>query len=152
MAADQAFAVAFGLAFAVLGGLYVLVRSEQAAQRARENPTLEDSKFWLLAHRIVTIVVVGMLLIAGSWLLAHGQPNVPFAAGMATLFYAKGVSHAFGFSPARLRVTWSGYALAGLLCAAGSMIYGGPIGILGMAGSLAFSAFWLWMARMTWRM
>ena len=151
MAAGQAFAVAVGLVFLILGGLYVIVRSEQAAQHQREHPDLPQSKVWLLTHRAMTIFFVGISLSVGTWLLTHGRPNVLFAAGVATLCYANAVSQAFGLNAVTLRVKWSVYALGGSLCAVGSALHGGPVGILGATLALLMSAFWFWMAKIIWR-
>lgn len=69
MALGQAFAVAFGLAFLILGGLYVMVRSEQAAERQRENPGGPQSAAWLLAHRVISISFAGVWTTAWFWMV-----------------------------------------------------------------------------------
>jgi hypothetical protein len=151
MAVGQAFAIAFGLVFLIFGGMYVMVRGEQAAQRQRENPGGSQSTVWLLAHRAISLSFAGVALSAGTWLLAHGRPNLFFAAGMATLLYAHALKNALGFTPAVLRTTWSAYALTGLLCGVGSALHGGPIGIIGAMLSLVWATAWLWMLKLIWR-
>jgi hypothetical protein len=151
VAVGHAFAVAFGLVFLILGGLYVMVRSEQATQRERENPGGPHSTGWLLAHRVITVLFVGVALYAGTWLLIHSRPNVFFAAGLATLLYAHALKQAFGLKPAVLRTTWSAYVLAGLLGGIGSALHGGPIGIIGAILSLVWATAWLWIVKTIWR-
>ena len=114
MAVSQAFAVAFGLAFLILGGLYVCVRSEQAAQRHRENPAVPQSRVWLLAQRAVTALFVTLSLCGGTFLLVIGRPKF-FRAGVATLIYSQALEPTFGLKPAVLRAKWSAFVLAGLL-------------------------------------
>jgi hypothetical protein len=150
MAVSQAFAVAFGLVFLILGGLYVMVRSEEAAQRHSEHPGGPQSTVWLLAHRVLTVLFVGMFLCVGTWLLIHFRPNVFLAVGLAILFYAHALKHAFGLKVAVLRTTWSAYVLAGLLCGVGSAVHGGIIGILGAILSLVWATAWLWMLKIIW--
>jgi hypothetical protein len=151
MTVGQAFAVAFGLVFLILGGLYVVVRSEQAAERQRENPGGPQSTVWLLAHRVITISFVGVALYTGTWLLIHRRPNVFFAAGLAIWLYARALKNAFGFNLAVLRTTWSANVLTGLLCGVGSALHGGPIGIMGAILSLVWATVWLWMLKIFWR-
>jgi hypothetical protein len=151
MAVGQAFAVAFGLTFVILGGLYVVFRSGLAAQRQRENPAVPQSTIWLIADRGLTVLLVALLLYVGTFLLIHPSPNVFFAAGVATSVYGQALLKAFGLKPWVLRATWSAYVLAGLLCGVGAALHGGPVGIFGVTLSLVFSAFWLWALTIIWR-
>jgi hypothetical protein len=151
MAPAQAFAVAVGLTFLILGSLYVIVRSEQAAERQRENPGAPQSTAWLLAHRVISISFAGVAVSAGTWLLMHGRPNVFFAAGLATLLYAHALKHALGLTLAVLRTTWSAYVLTGVLCGLGSVLHGGPVGLIGAILSLVWATVWFWMLKIIWR-
>jgi hypothetical protein len=148
MAVGQAFAVAFGLAFLMLGGLYVVFRSGLATQRRRDAPTVPEPTGWLIAGRGLTAFMVALFLGAGAFLLLHPAPNVFFAAGVAAWLSGQAMMRAFGFTRTALRATWSAYVLGGLLCAAGAGLHGGTAGILGVTLSLAFSAFWLWALTM----
>lgn len=75
MEIGKAFAVAFGLAFLILGGLYLVYRSESVAQKQRENPALPQPKVWLLVHYGVTALFVALLLYTGTLVLMIGVPN-----------------------------------------------------------------------------
>src|SRR5262249_46769609 len=143
MAVGQAVAAAFGLAFLILGGLYVVIRSGLAAQRQRENPAVPQSAVWLIAHRGLTALFVALLLCAGTVVLIHPSPNVFFSAGVAASIYAPALRQAFGLKLWVLQATWSAYVLTGLLCGVGSALHGGPIGIFGVTISLVFTAFCL---------
>lgn len=151
MPVGQAVAIAFGLAFLVLGALYVVIRSALTTQDQRENPAIPQSNVWLIAHRGLTAFLVALLLSAGTFLLINASPNFFFAAGVATSLYGQALLKAFGVKPRVLRATWSAYVMAGLLCGVGSALHGGPIGFVGVALSLVFSAFWLWAFTRIWR-
>jgi hypothetical protein len=144
MGIAQAVAVAFGLTFLILGYLYVVFRSGLAAQQQRENPAVPQSTVWLIAHHGVRGFLAALSLCAGTLLLIHPSPNVFFAAGVATWCYALALRMAFGFKPWVQRAMWSANVVAGVLFGIQSALHGGPIGVLGIIWSLAFSAFWLW--------
>jgi hypothetical protein len=154
MAVGRAFAVAFGLAFLVLCGLFVMFRSGLAAQRLRENPASPRLSVWLIVHRSLPAFMVALTLGVGTFLLIYPASNVVVRAGVGTLAYAQALlmaRHVIGVKPWVLRTAWSVNVLGGLLCSVGSALHGGAIGIVGVTLSLAFSAFWLWLLRAIWR-
>lgn len=153
MEIGKAFAVAFGLAFLILGGLYLVYRSESVAQKQRENPALPQPKVWLLVHYGVTALFVALLLYTGTLVLMIGVPNHFVGVGLAIYIYAVALNRVIGLrSPAGFRVQCLAYVLAGALCAFGAVLHGGPIGALGAIGSLVLVSPWLWALTTFWRL
>lgn len=153
MKTSQAFGVAFGLAFLILGGLYLLFRSEQVAHQQRENPALPQPKVWLLVHYGLTVLFVAFLLSTGTRVLIIGYPNYFLGVGLAIYIYAVALNRVIGLrSPAGFRVQCLAYVLAGALCAVGAVLHGGRIGVLGAIGSLVLVSPWLWALTTFWRL
>jgi hypothetical protein len=154
MRIGQAFAIAFGLAFLILGGLYLVFRSESVAQKQRENPALPQPKGWLLVHRGFIAFVVAVHLYAGTFFLINGFPNYFVAVGAAIMFYAQALRRGLGlrFLHAGLRVESLANVAGGSLCAVGSVLHGGPIGALGAIGSLVWVTTWLWVLKTFWKL
>jgi drug/metabolite transporter (DMT)-like permease len=69
MAIRQAFAVAFGLAALILGGLYVTAYSNLVAQRQREYPAVPQPTAWLVVHNALSVFSVILLISVGTWVL-----------------------------------------------------------------------------------
>lgn len=126
MSIGQAAAIACGLSFVILGGLYVVFRSGLAAQRLFSS---------------------ALLLTAATFVLIHPFPNLFIAAGVATAASGQAL-RAFGLKPWALQIKWSANVLAGLLCAAGFGIHADPIRIFGVTISLFFSTSSLWVLLM----
>jgi hypothetical protein len=151
VAPGQAFAVAFGLAFLILGGGYVMVRSHQEAERHRENRDAPQSTIWLFVDRGFTVLFVSGALYLGTSGLIDGWPNFFIAAGLSTLLYVQALKRAFGLNPSVLRIMCSAYVLAGVLSGIGSALYGGRLGTLGAILSVAWAATWLSISKAIWR-
>ena len=88
MEIGKALAVAFGLAFLILGGWYLLFRSESVAQKQRESAPPQP-KVWLLVHYGVTALFVALLLYTGTLVLMIGVPNYFVGGGLAIYIYAE---------------------------------------------------------------
>jgi len=84
MPLGQAFAFAFGLAFAVLGLLYIAWRSAGRDQTAS------------ILRALLTGLSVSLLVGTGTFFLLVREPNVLIGVGMAM-----GVSNPPGFCPMR---------------------------------------------------
>ena len=84
MPLGQAFAFAFGVAFVVLGLLYVTSR---AAGRDRTASVLSA---------LLTGLFVSMMVWVGTFALLMSEPNVLIGVGMAILAYASAFRTGFG--------------------------------------------------------
>ena len=123
MEIGNALAVAFGLAFLILGSLYLLFRGGQVAQQQRENPALPQPRVWLLVHYGFIAFVVATCLYGGTFFLISRFPNYFIAVGAAIWFYAQALRRGLGlrFLQAGLRGECLANVLAGSLCAVGSV-------------------------------
>jgi hypothetical protein len=90
VAVGQAFAIAFGLVFLILGGLYVFARGN------RQNPDAPQPLWWRVVRLGVTIVQVTFLVYVGTIVLSNGAPNYFLSAGVATICYGEAIAVASG--------------------------------------------------------
>jgi hypothetical protein len=107
---------------------------------------------WLLIDRAFIASLVFVHLSAGTFFLINGFPNYFVAVGAAIWFYAHALRWSLGLRhlQARLRIECLANVLAGSLCAIGSVLHGGPIGVLGAIGSLVWVTTWLWALKTFW--
>ena len=141
MGGGQAFAVAFGLVFLVLGGLYVFARSHG------EKPDDPQPTWWVALRASATIGTVIFLVYVGTLVLANDAPNYFLSAGAAVFCYGEAISVASGkvFKPSILRIRWLVFALTFSLFAVGAADEGGPVGIGGAILSVLVATFWWWL-------
>jgi len=144
MPLGQAFGVAFGLAFAVLGFLYIVWRSAGHDQTAS------------ILRALLTALSVSMWVGAGTFFLLVRQPNVLIGVGIAFFAYAAAFRDAFlgwrhlGQTPplstlkTMFRIYSLGNLVAACLCGIGCVIFGGPIGALGALAALYWTLLHLW--------
>ena len=141
MGTEQAFAVAFGLVFLVLVGLYFLARSSS------ENADAPQPIWWRAVRGGVTIVMVTFLICGGTVVLLNGAPNYFLSAGVAAFCYGLAITVSSGrkFKPSILRIRWLASAMMFSLWAIGAAVEGGPVAMLGAILSLMVATFWWWL-------
>ena len=147
MPLGQAFALAFGLAFTILGFLYIAWRSAGRDQTAS------------ILRALLTALSVSMLVGTGTFFLLVREPNVLIAVGMAIFGYASAFKTGFmgwhhlrqapslSTFKAMFRVYSSGNLVAACLFGIGCVIYGGPVGVLGAFVALYWALLHLWLLK-----
>jgi hypothetical protein len=147
MPLGQAFAVAFGLAFAVFGFLYIVWRSGGRDKTAS------------ILRGMFTALRVGTSVGAGTLFLLMREPNVLIGVGAAILFYTDAFKNGFvgwhhrieapsiSALKAMLRIHSLGNLVSASLCGIGCVIYGGPIGVLGAFAALYWALLHLWVLK-----
>lgn len=145
MPVGQAFVVAFGLAFAVLGFLYITWRS--------------TGRDWTASvlRSLLTAIVASVFVGTGTFFVFVREPNFLIAVGVAVYAYASAFKRGFmgwrhagqALSVANMTRMSRVYAAANLvaatLCGIGCLTYGGAIGVLGVFVSLYWIVLHLWM-------
>lgn len=144
MTVRQAFVIAFGLAFTVLGFLYIAWRSTGRDRTAS------------ILRSLLTGVLVAVLIGTGTFFLLAGEPNVLIRTGIAVYAYASAFRRGFmGWRHAgrslslenittKSRVYAAANVVAATLCGIGCLTYGGAIGVLGALVSLYWIVLHLW--------
>ena len=147
MPLGQAFAFAFGVAFVVLGLLYVTSR---AAGRDRTASVLSA---------LLTGLFVSMMVWVGTFALLMSEPNVLIGVGMAILAYASAFRTGFGAwrhlgrtsslssFKAMFLISCSANVIAAFLSSIGCVIYGGPVGVLGFFVALYWLLVNMWLLK-----
>jgi hypothetical protein len=101
------------------------------------------------------IVVVGVDLWAGAYLLSMRLPNLWVASGVALFLFAQAFDFAVRVARPRfdssllwrLRVRYTSLLVATCLCGVGSVIHGGAIGIVGAFGAFIVGSWCLWLVQ-----
>jgi hypothetical protein len=148
MPPGQALGIALLFALAVLGFHLILWRS-----------TAPD-KTGSYLRRVMNALSVSMLAGGGTGFLLLGEPNVVIAVAGGILFYSSAFNHGFmawheyqGRTSSHpslrsmLRFYFGARAVAGCVCAIGSLIYGGAMGLLGAFLSAWWSLFHFWVLK-----
>ena len=142
MSATNAVGFALGVTLLVLGGLYVLHRSGDAASQHRENPSGPHSRGWLLVDRLIGVSFVGWCVWFGTRMLMFAPfENIFVRAGLATCLYGAAAQRAATMASglAMYRLAWLLWACSATSYAIGSAAHGGPLGIFGMIVSGFFA-------------
>lgn len=147
MPLGQAFAFAFGLAFVVLGFLYLVWRSAGRDQTAS------------ILRALLTGLSVSMLVGTGTFFLLVREPSVLIGVGLAIFAYAAafktgfmgwhhlGQTSSLSSFKAMFRVYSSANLVAACLSGIGCVIYGGPVGVLGAFVALYWVLLNLWFLK-----
>jgi hypothetical protein len=144
MPLPQAVALASLITVAVIGFIGLVWRSTWSDHTASLLRAL------LNVASAVTLVVIGVAL------LLIGDPNIFVAAGLAVSAFAYALKTAVMTWAAfrgdwtmmrLLRIQWSGNVVAGTLCAIGSFVYGGSVGMLGVLVASYWTLLHLWLIR-----
>lgn len=145
MPVGQALVVAFGLASAVLGFLYITWRSTGRDRTAS------------ILRALLTAVSVSVLIGTGTFFLLVREPNVLIGMGIAVYAYASAFRRGFmgrrdagqALSIEKIttmfRVHAAGNLVAATLCGIGCVTYGGALGVLGVFVSLYWIVLHLWL-------
>jgi len=109
-----------------------------------------------LLRGLLNALSAAIFIVAGITVLLLREPNIFVAAGLAVGSLAHALKVAVmtwrelggHWTMMRLlRIQWSGNVAAGTLCATGSFLYGGPVGMLGLFVALCWTLLYLWLIR-----